>query len=40
MRRRHFIAGLELGDAHKQCLVLRHQLVDPRREPADLPQQL
>ena len=32
--------GLELGDAHQQCLVLRHQLVDARREPADLPQQL
>ena len=31
--------GLELGDADQQRLVLRHQLVDARREPADLPQQ-
>ena len=32
--------GLKLGDADQQRLVLRHQLVDARREPADLPQQL
>jgi hypothetical protein len=30
---------LKLGDAGQQRLVLRQQLVDARREPADLPQQ-
>jgi hypothetical protein len=32
------VLGLELGDADQQRLVPRHQLVDARREPADLPQ--
>jgi hypothetical protein len=33
------VLDLELGDAGQQRLVLRQQLVDTRREPADLPQQ-
>jgi hypothetical protein len=38
--RRLIVLGLKLGDADQQCFVLRHQLIDARREPADLPQQL
>src|ERR1700689_1405783 len=37
--RRLAALGLELGDAGQQRLVLRDQLVDARREHADLPQQ-
>jgi hypothetical protein len=33
------VLGLELGDAGPQRLVLREQLLDARREPADLLQQ-
>jgi hypothetical protein len=33
------VQDLKLGDAGQQRLVLRQQLVDTRREPADLPQQ-
>jgi hypothetical protein len=34
------VLSLELGNADQQRLVLRHQLVDARRQPAVLPQQL
>src|SRR5271157_6036944 len=37
--RRLAMLGLKLGNAGQQRLVLRHQLVDARRKPADLPQQ-
>src|SRR5208282_3435978 len=38
--RRLAVLGLELGDAGQQRLVLHDQLVNARREPADLLQQL
>jgi hypothetical protein len=37
--RRSAALRLKFGDAGQQRLVLREQLVDARREPADLPQQ-
>ena len=36
--RRLAVLSLELGNADQQRLVLRHQLVDARHQPAVLPQ--